>query len=124
MSKISKKICFKVKIGLIQFGPIDKNYTGNLLTLLPLFLCISFHGTWHTPFLKEVISLDNSRNDHTSLTVFWCLSKFLQHLTYTPLSTNVLLLHSMSLTFQVGFHLQQQPFQISVLIWLLPSLLM
>ena len=42
----------------------------------------------------------------------------------TPLSTNVIHLRSMSLRFQVGFRLHQQPFRILIFVWLLPLLSM
>ena len=42
----------------------------------------------------------------------------------TPLPTNVLLLRSMPWAFQIGFRLHQQPFRISILVWLLPLLSM
>ena len=43
--------------------------------------------------------------------------------TWHTLVNHLLLLSSMSSTFQVEFHLHQQPFRISILVWLLPLLL-
>ena len=39
-----------------KFGPwccdLDENHAGHLPTLIPLFLGISFQGTWYVPFLE------------------------------------------------------------------------